>query len=628
MSASATVPSSVASQPELEKGSVLSDVYEIEARVANEPLGQSYMARDTRTRKHVSLLVLAPALADDAQVLGRVHSAAREAEALSHPGLLKSHGSGSSQDLHFIVREALSGRTAAQLIAERKAQKRSLSLRGVYNLIAHVGKAVAALPSGMVHGALRPSVVWVTKSGRVKLGDLELGSALVKLGRGDLLPATEQAFLAPEVKSGKLPDARSDVFGVGALLYALLTARSPLDAFVIPSQLRPDASPMLDAVMMRCLAADPGERYAAVSEVVREILPLVAAAPEPQEDDFEVDVEIDVDIAASLRPPPAAAGFSLVPVVIVSDTPVANEAAPRPKAPPPPQNEAERLAELTARLTSNDAPRWICVKNGMDHGPFTARELIKLIVDGEVLEQHIVFNMGGSERKPLAEYTEFQPFVQQYRLRRDEQEHAKALIRSAQVEKRSTAAKFLILAISIGGIALLGGGYFLNRKAAGERQRREADLAALYESGQVRISGTAGILKLAPRPAGRRSSAPGNTAPGGFASYEDAMNQAVELGDAKQGGGERQLSSSDVAGVMNRELNRMFGCVGEELRRGGKLGHVVIDLAIMGNGRVAGASVNAGSAGFQRCIAGKLQGVRFPDFPAPRMGARYSFNVD
>ena len=383
--------------------------------------------------------------------------------------------------------------------------------------------------------------------------------------------------------------------------------------------------------MMRSLAADPEERYATVSDVVREILPLVAAAPEPEENDFEVDVEIDVDVAASLAPPKLGSAASLVPVVIVSDTPVAlvaNEAAPRPKAPPPPQSEAERLAELTSRLTNNDAPRWIAVKNGMDHGPFTARELIKLIVDGEVQESHILFNMGSSDRKTLKEYPEFQPFVQQYRIRRDEKEHAQALISSSQKEKRSNVAKFVVLAVSIGAIALLGGGYFLNRKAARERQRKEADLAALYESGQVRISGTAGILKHTPRTGGgRRTATPGGAAPGGFSSYEDAMNQAIEL-DATKSGGERQLASSDVAGVMNRELNRMFGCVGEELRRGGKLGHVVIDLAILGSGRVAGASVHAGSAGFQRCISGKLQGVRFPDFPAPRMGARYSFNVD
>src|SRR5262249_43459607 len=158
-----------------------------------------------------------------------------------------------------------------------------------------------------------------------------------------------------------------------------------------------------------------------------------------------------------------------------------------------------------------------------DHGPFTARELIKAIVDGEVLEQHILLNTGSNQKKPLGEYSEFEPFIHQYRIRRDEQEHAEAMIRTTKVEKRSTTPNFVILAASTGALALIGGGYWMSRKAMGERQRSEADLAALYESGQVRITGTAGILKLPPRTAGaRRTTGGGSTAPGGFASYEDA----------------------------------------------------------------------------------------------------------
>jgi hypothetical protein len=272
----------------------------------------------------------------------------------------------------------------------------------------------------------------------------------------------------------------------------------------------------------------------------------------------------------------------------------------------------------------------MAVKDGMDHGPFTARELIKLIVDGEVLDRHLLFTLSSAERKPLAEYPEFADFVHQYKLRKEEKDYGEALARSTKIEKRSTAAKALILAASIGAILVVGLGYVLSRRAAEQSEHQaELDLAALYESGQVKIAGTAGILQHTPRAGGaRRSSGSpggGNT---GFSSYEDAMNTAMELGDATKGGSERQLSSSDVAGIMNRNLNRMFGCVGEELRHGGKLTRVTIDLAILGSGRLMGASVNAGGVGFQKCIVAKLREVQFPNFPAPRMGARYSFNVD
>ncbi|HET8939145.1 MAG TPA: protein kinase [Polyangiales bacterium] len=625
MSVSATASGlSGTTESPLLPGSVVSSTYEIEALSASDSLGSTYQARDQSSRKPVSVFVLSQALSQDAALTESIKAAAEQVLGTQHAGLFKPLAVSEQAGQLVLVREALAGQNAAALIAERKAQGKSLSLRGVYNIIAHVCKAAAALGPGHVHGALRPSIVWVTQSGRVKLGDLELGAALAKLGRSELLPASEQAFLSPEVKQGKAPDVRSDVFGVGALLYGLLTARSPLDAFVIPSQLRKDASPALDAVMMRCLAADPAQRYASLQEVLQVILPLVAAAPEPVDQDFDVKLEIDIDIASSIAPPPLLqpSASSLLPVTIASDSPPANSQAPD-------TGPITDITDLTARLTSNDSPRWVAVKDGMDHGPFTARELIKMIVDGEVQEQHLLFNMSANERKPLAEYPDFQPFVQQYRIRRDEQEHAVALDRSKKDEKRSNVAKFAILAVSIGAIALIGGTYVLNRKAASARKRAEADLAALYESGQVQITGTAGILKLPTRGGSRGAKSGGGHSTGtGFGSYEDAMNQAMELGDATKGGGERQLTSGDVAGVMNRELNRMFGCVGEELRRGGKLGNVGIDIAILGSGKVAGASVHAGSAGFQRCIAAKVQSVHFPSFPAPRMGARYSFSVD
>jgi serine/threonine protein kinase len=641
-------------------GVVIGGRFEIEGPGPRDALGQTFAARDQKTKKPIAIYVLSPALNETPALVESIREEARAVAKLKHKSLVAIYGVGThAGDQQFIAREWVTGLNAAALIAERKTQGRVLSMRGVYNVCAHVCKALGTLHEVGIHGALRPSVVWVSKAGRVKVGDLGVGAALAKSARVDLLPVEEQAFLAPEVKTGGALDARADVFGIGALLYALLTTRSPMDAFVIPSQVRPDASPELDALMMRCLALDRSQRFATAEQVMRALLPLVAAAPESTELDFDTEVEIDVDIAASLAPPRPASSVStsIGPVAIVNESVPPPPLAAAPKAPPPaaraltpgalrtvPRVPAPPLAavananavapddlsELTGRLTKNDAPRWMAVKEGMDHGPFTARELIKLIVDGDVSEQHTVFNMTGNERKPLSEHSDFVPFVHQFKLRRDEQEHNQALVRSSQVEKRSVAAKFVILAVSVGAIVLAGAGYLMSRQAGHEHERNEGDLAALYESGQVKISGTAGILQHTPRVGGARrtSGATGGASPGGFSSYEDAMNQAMELGDATKGGGERQLTSSDVAGVMNRELNRMFGCVGEELRRGGKLGHVTIDLAILGSGHVSGASVSTGGPGFQKCLVGKLREVHFPSFPAPRMGARYSFNVD
>jgi hypothetical protein len=310
--------------------------------------------------------------------------------------------------------------------------------------------------------------------------------------------------------------------------------------------------------------------------------------------------------------------------------PFAAPLAAQPAAPPPPKPAADdEIAALTAKLTERDGPRWMAVKGGLDHGPFTARELIKLIVDGEILSEHSLLNMTSGDRKPLAEWTDFAPFVEQYKLRKAEADHAVALEKSTRIERGSNAAKFIILSGSIALLLVAGGGYLMSREAAKKRQAaHDVNLAAMFESGQVKITGTAGILKAPARRSGGGKRSGSGDSSGGFISYEDAMNEAVELGDATKGGGERQLRPGDIEGVMNRKLNTLFSCVGQELRGGARLGTVQIDLAIRGSGQVAGASVNAGSPAFKKCIAAKVRQISFPPFPAPRMGARYSFGVN
>lgn len=111
-------------------------------------------------------------------------------------------------------------------------------------------------------------------------------------------------------------------------------------------------------------------------------------------------------------------------------------------------------------------------------------------------------------------------------------------------------------------------------------------------------------------------------------SYDEAMQQPVEVGDATDECPEQQLSDTQVVAEMDRHLDAMYRqCVVSEYQRGGKLDTVTIDIAILGDGSVQGATVSPGSKRFRTCIAGVVEDVRFPEFPAPRMGARYQFHT-
>jgi hypothetical protein len=111
-------------------------------------------------------------------------------------------------------------------------------------------------------------------------------------------------------------------------------------------------------------------------------------------------------------------------------------------------------------------------------------------------------------------------------------------------------------------------------------------------------------------------------------SYDEAMQKPVVLGDITKKCKERQLSDEQVSAELDAHLQEMFdSCVIPEFRRGAKLETVTVDVAILGDGSVSGATVTPGSARFQRCIRGIVENVDFPSFAAPRMGARYQFHT-
>ena len=100
------------------------------------------------------------------------------------------------------------------------------------------------------------------------------------------------------------------------------------------------------------------------------------------------------------------------------------------------------------------------------------------------------------------------------------------------------------------------------------------------------------------------------------------------MGDASKNCPERQLSNEQVVAEMDRYLDAMYTqCIVSEYKRGGRLDTVTIDIAILRDGSVQGATASPGSKRFRRCITSLVENVRFPKFSAPRMGARYQFHT-
>lgn len=607
----------------LAPGAVVGGRFEVEEKARDDDLGVVFKARDQKTQKAIALRCIAPGLLDDAGKK-KLRAECRTAASLSHRNLVVTYGVGSAGGSPFIATEWVEGKPISDVVRERAAKNGHVSLKGAYNVVASVCRALETVHEKTCHGAIRPSVVWVTESGRVKLGDVGLGKALVEARGPAVFDARDQASLAPEVKGGEAPTIASDIFGIGALLYELLTAKSPAEGFVPPSQAHEEADAAIDEVLLKCLAPDPAARYQSADAVRSALAPLVGGveAASPAED-FGFDVDLDLDGDGQVDEPAPAAAVA-PPAPKAPAPPAAPFPAPAAPAMEPAGAEVD-LGGLLAKITENDAARWMAVKDGLDHGPFTGRELVELIVEGEVREEHDLMNMDTGERKPVAEWPDFTEFVEQRKIREAQDAKKAALDQAEKSEARSGAFKLAVAGAALVAVLAAIGIFVMTREGSDEEEFVAGETGDLYERGGIELSGTAGILPDPPRRGRRGARMGGGGMAGGFVgSYEQAMNVPIELGDATMAGGQSRLSPAQVQGVMNRHLN---GSIGRCADQAPGLGNVTIDIAIAGNGRVMGVSARQGSGAFKSCIRNAVRRIRFPTFGAPRMGARFSFNA-
>lgn len=267
--------------------------YELLAEIARGGMGVVYKARQTRLNRTVAIkMILAGELANEGDVR-RFRAEAEAAAALDHPGIVPIYESGEISGQHFFSMGFVDGHSLAAALAAGP-----LTPRRAAELMAQVADAVAyAHAQGVIHRDLKPGNILLDKDGRPRVTDF----GLAKRVAGDSgLTHTGQAlgtpsFMPPEQASGKL-DAigpASDVYALGAVLYALVTGRppfqaaSPLDTLiqvleqepVAPRQLNPDVPRDLETISLKCLEKDPHKRYGAASQLAAELRRFLRGEP-------------------------------------------------------------------------------------------------------------------------------------------------------------------------------------------------------------------------------------------------------------------------------------------------------------------------------------------------------------
>ena len=270
-----------------------------------ELLGRGGMAEvrkgtDVRLGRTVAIKRLRTDLASDATFQARFRREAQSAASLNHPAIVSVYDTGEEMSTDgsnvaqpYIVMEYVAGRTLRDIIREGRKILPERALEITSGVLAALDYSHRA---GIIHRDIKPGNVMLTPSGDVKVMDFGIARAVSDasstMTQTAAVVGTAQ-YLSPEQARGETVDSRSDVYSTGCLLYELLTGRPPFvgDSPVSvayqhvreqappPSSLDEDLTPELDAIVMKSLAKNVGDRYASAAAMKADIDRYLAGQP-------------------------------------------------------------------------------------------------------------------------------------------------------------------------------------------------------------------------------------------------------------------------------------------------------------------------------------------------------------
>jgi Serine/threonine protein kinase len=321
--------------------------YRLDRRIGSGGMAEVFAGTDLVLERRVAVKRLSPALVGDAVALQRFQREARALASTHDPNVVAVFDVGQDQDGPYLVMELVEGITLRTVLDREGPLEPARALR----IAAAVAQGLAAVHGrGVVHRDVKPSNVFVTNDGQVKIGDFGIariaeGSAVTR--SGEVLGSAP--YIAPEQLTGGKVGPPADLYGLGCILFEMLTGRPPFegeDPVALTYRHVHEKPPRLDAIRQGIplpvaglveglLAKDPDDRPKSADDARRLLVEAASSLPDhtPGEATTEPLDASNYEGGANterLEPRPTAP----LPPPIPATVPLTS-LAPGPSAPPP-----------------------------------------------------------------------------------------------------------------------------------------------------------------------------------------------------------------------------------------------------------------------------------------------------
>jgi serine/threonine protein kinase len=269
---------------ELGEIEVLDDRYQLQDPIGQGGMSTIYRSRDLHMDRLVAVKVLHEVYSTDPKFVTRFQLEAKAASALQHPNIVQVYDYGQTDGSYYIVMELVEGTNLRRYLHSKGLLDTDRAIIIAHDVALGLG---AAHRRGIVHRDVKPQNILVSRDGSIKLTDFGIASVYndinaERLTTTGMTLGTVQ-YYAPEQAHGEIVSPAADVYGLGIVMYEMLTGRPPFDGNspvavamqhiqdppTPPSRLNPSIPAALEEIILRCLEKVPKMRFRDGSQLAR-----------------------------------------------------------------------------------------------------------------------------------------------------------------------------------------------------------------------------------------------------------------------------------------------------------------------------------------------------------------------